>query len=79
MTGMHRAQSQQIRRRSIYKLTNIGRKVLVNCATVYMVDILFGAVLRALEGRIPVVLQKDAVSNYIVYTMQCSKSTVIRC
>jgi len=39
-----------------------------------MVDILVGAVLRALEGRIPVVLQKDAVSNYIVYTMQRSKS-----
>ena len=53
MTGMHRAQSQQIRPRSMVKLTNILSKVLANCATVYVVDVLFGAALRALEGRIP--------------------------
>ena len=57
-----------------YIFTVIGSKVLANRATVYMVDILVGAVPRAFEGRISVVLQKDAA---IVYTMQCSKSNLI--
>ena len=51
------------------KLANIGRKVLVNCATVYMVDILVGVLWVLKEGCLQ--LQKDTAitcNNIVIYT-----------